>query len=549
MSTNTLLEINQLSVSYRSSHSWTRALDSVSLDVNVAEVVALVGESGSGKTTIAHSVVGLLAKNARINSGEILLDGRPLTGLGDKQFESVRGRTIGLVPQDPTVTLNPVKRVGDQVAEALWTHKLATRSAARTRAIELLEEAGVPEPARRSRQYPHELSGGLRQRALIAMALACRPRLLIADEPTSALDVTVQKQILDGIDQLTREYGTAVMLVTHDLGVAADRADRIAVLRSGSLVEIGAFDDVLQRPEQEYTRALIRAAPTIDLDRRPLADAPAPNEAPILSVHEVSKEYPGERVRGRRQPIRVLDGVSFELHRGTTLAVVGESGSGKTTLARIVGGLLPASDGSVIFDRRSLSEWKMGSSHELRRRVQYVYQNPYTALDPRYTVQRILSEPFEGFGLASSATRSAAVDRLLDSVALSTSLLRRRPAELSGGQRQRIAIARALASEPDLLVLDEPVSALDVSVQAQILDLLRDLQEANQLSYLFVSHDLAVVSQVADNILVMHGGRAVETAQTRTLFENPTSPSTRRLIESIPGNRRSEPTDNTTIQR
>jgi peptide/nickel transport system ATP-binding protein len=507
-----LLRIADLAVSYRK----VPAVRDVGLHVDAGEVVAVVGESGSGKSTTAHAAIGLLPRGGRIDGGSITFDGRDLLSLSDKQWRGVRGREIALVPQDPAVSLNPVHRIGDQVAEVLKIHGLADRRTAGVQAIELLERAGVPDPSRRARQYPHQLSGGLRQRVLIASALAGRPKLIIADEPTSALDVTVQRRILDHLTSLALDSGTAILLITHDLGVAADRASRIVVLSRGSVVEEGS--SIVSAPTHPYTQQLLAAAPSMTSTSRP----PAPAAEPLVSVRNLAKTFDGG--------IRAVDGVSFDIPRGQTLALVGESGSGKSTTARMVLRLETPSAGSVEFDGQDITSLAGPELRRLRRRMQIVYQNPYASLNPKFSIEDVVAEPLRAFGLARTR-----VPELLEQVALPASVARRKPAELSGGQRQRVAIARALALRPDLVVCDEPVSALDVSVQAQILRLLAELQSELGLSYLFISHDLAVVRQLADQVGVMREGALVELGPASRVLEEPQAEYTKELLAAIPG--------------
>jgi peptide/nickel transport system ATP-binding protein len=541
----TLLEIEDLHVDYRTAAGPLPAVRGVSLAIAPGEVVAVVGESGSGKSTLAHAVLGLLPDNGRVTGGRIRLGDEELTGRSEKAFRAIRGRRIGLVPQDPGIALNPVRRVGEQVAEALRVHGLADRRGARARAVELLDRAGLPDPAVRAAQYPHELSGGMRQRVLIAIALAAEPALLIADEPTSALDVTVQRRVLDHLEELTRSAGTAVLLVTHDLGVAADRADRLVVMSQGQVVEEGPARAVLADPRAAYTRTLVGAVPGL---RPPCADVAARTATsahgaaePLVEVRDLVKDFP---LPGRRT-LRAVDGVGFTIGRGETLALVGESGSGKSTTARLLLRLEDPTSGSVVFDGADVTAVRGRAWRELRRRAQLVYQNPYASLDPRFTVEEVVAEPLRAFrvGGHSSLGRAARRDRaaeLVDRVALPASVLARRPVELSGGQRQRVAIARALALSPDLVVCDEPVSALDVSVQAQVLDLLAELQDRAGLAYLFISHDLAVVRRVAHRVGVLRDGRLLELAPVEQLFTAPEHDYTRELLAATAGQRRQE---------
>ncbi|MEV4689481.1 ABC transporter ATP-binding protein [Microbacterium sp. LWH3-1.2] len=536
-----LLEVSNLSVSYTLGGRPRPAVRDVSFTVDRGEVVTIVGESGSGKSTTAHAVIHLLASNASVDAGSIVFDGTDLTGLSRRAWREVRGRAIGLIPQDPTTSLNPVKRVGRQVGEPLVIHGLATRRGADARAVELLRLAGIGEPEARAKQFPHQFSGGMKQRALIATALAAEPQLVIADEPTSALDVTVQKQILDHIDTLASTLDTAVLLITHDLGVAADRADRIIVMQNGEIVETGTARQVLESPRHAYTRALIAAAPglrgeTVRVAERPLRTEQGDATRALLEVTGLRKEF---SLPGRGKLVAV-DDVSFRVDRGETLAIVGESGSGKSTTARLALRLEKPSAGSIRFDGEDLVAAGREELRALRRRFQLVYQSPFASLDPRFTLAEVIDEPLRAYGV-DKAERARRVRDLIDQVALPAGTASRRPAELSGGQRQRVAIARALALRPDLVVLDEAVSALDVSVQAQILDLLAAVQRDSGVSYLFISHDLAVVREISDRVAVMQQGRVVEQGKTAQVLRTPREEYTRRLIEAIPGSTLSPP--------
>ncbi|SDL89825.1 dipeptide ABC transporter ATP-binding protein [Microbacterium azadirachtae] len=550
-----LLEIESLSVAYRTARGRVDAVRDASLSVAPGETVAIVGESGSGKSTTVHAVIRLLPGAAQIASGAIRFDGIDLATASTSALRSVRGRRIGFVPQDPTVSLNPVQRIGTQVAEVLRVHGLADRRDAAQRAVQALERAGLPDAALRARQYPHELSGGMRQRVLIAIAIAADPQLIIADEPTSALDVTVQRQILDHLDELKRERGASLLLITHDLGVAADRADRIVVMSQGRIVEQGTPDQVLLTPEHPYTRQLIAAAPGLNARHEPLvadtsspivlrgrpgdpfaprdvAAPPAPGD-PVLEVDALVKEFELPGSGGAVQ--RAVDGVGFRIERGRTLALVGESGSGKTTTARLALRLTDPTSGTVRFDGADVTALHGAELRQLRRRVQLVQQNPYAALNPRLTIEQIISDPLVAYRLGDRTRRRARAAELTDVVALPSSVLQRRPSELSGGQRQRVAIARALAISPELIVLDEPVSALDVSIQHQILTLLGTIQCEFGVSYLFISHDLAVVRQIAHTVGVMQRGRLVESGSAQEIFDHPRTEYTRTLLDAIPG--------------
>lgn len=540
-----LLRVENLRIDYLVDGSPRNAVAGVSFEVHPGEVVAIVGESGSGKTTTAQSIINLLPGNARVTSGSVTFDGTDLTQLTRKEWQGVRGKEIGLIPQDPTASLDPLQRVGDQVAEALTIHRLQPKRAARQSAVRLLEESGIRDASSRARQFPHQFSGGMRQRVLIATALAAQPKLVIADEPTSALDVTVQRQILDNIAALTAERGTAVLLITHDLGVAADRADRIIVMRGGEIVEEGSAADVLGNPQHSYTQQLIAAAPGLSPRRlRPSLSVQNPSTttgggavhvSPLVEAKSLRKVFTLPRTAGGARSLTAVDDVSLDIRRGETLALVGESGSGKSTVARLLLRLDKPTSGSVTFDGVDLASAKGERLRQLRRRFQVVFQSPYASLDPRFSVEDIIAEPLRAFAEGTPAERKSRVKALLEEVHLPADYGTRRPAELSGGQRQRIAIARALALKPELVVLDEAVSALDVSVQAQILTLLAELQVQESLSYLFISHDLAVVQQISDRVAVMQAGRLVEIGGTRDVLVNPAGEYTKALISAIPG--------------
>ena len=534
-----LLRITDLEVSYHG----TPVLHGVDLTVAEGERVALVGESGSGKSTTAAAVIDLLPSGGTVTRGRIEYRGEDITSADAKRLRRLRGRQVGLVPQDPMSNLNPATRVGKQIAETLVAHGLASGREALKRAVELMGEAGIPDAERRSRQYPHEFSGGMRQRVLIAIALACEPDLLIADEPTSALDVTVQRRILDHLETLRSQRGTSMLLVTHDLGLAADRADRVVVMSQGRVVEEGPAHELLRNPQHEYTRRLVAAAPSISSARRTGADLPVSvtegqesqqvkGSEPILVAEHLTKEF---SIRGRRENLTAVDDVSFAVRPGSTTAIVGESGSGKTTVARMVLGLESPTAGTVRVAGEPVAEAKGAQRRAIRRAMQPVFQDPYASLNPMFTVEHIVDEPLRVFRVGDRKSRRARVAELLDHVALPRDTAQRHPNELSGGQRQRVAIARALALDPRLVVCDEAVSALDVLVQDQILTLLGDLQRDLGLSYLFITHDLAVVRLVAHDVLVMQHGRVVEGGTVDDVFGAPQSDYTQELLAAIPG--------------
>ncbi|ROP65913.1 ABC transporter ATP-binding protein [Curtobacterium sp. ZW137] len=533
-----LLTIRDLTVDHGHGASRRTTLHGISFDIGRGERVAIVGESGSGKSTTAHAVLRLLPAAATLTGGSANLAGAgtgtadlDLVTATDAEVRAVRGVRIGFVPQDPTVSLNPVTRIGTQVAEVLRIHGIATGAQAAARAVEELRRAGIDRPELRARQYPHELSGGMRQRVLIAIALIGDPELLVADEPTSALDVTVQRTILDHLDRLVAERGTSVLFITHDLGVAADRADRIVVLSEGRIVEQGTPDEVLGSPREAYTRALIAAAPSLD-DVTGVVGAepslPSVSGDPLVVATGLRKSF---------GHVTAVDGVDVTVPRGRTLALVGESGSGKSTTARLVLGLERADAGTVLFDGSPVGH-RGAALRAFRRRAQIVQQNPYAALHPKLAIESVIADPLAAFGIGSRRSRAARARELVDLVALPASVLRRRADELSGGQRQRVAIARALALDPAFVVLDEPVSALDVSVQAQILDLLAELQERLGVSYLFISHDLAVVRRIAHEVSVLRSGRVVEHGDVAQVLHDPRHEYTRALLDAIPGRSR-----------
>ena len=571
-----LLEITDLEVAFRPSTGLVPAVRKANLTLYPGQSVAIVGESGSGKSTLAHAVIGLLPGTGRVTGGTIRFEGRDITHLGTQELTALRGSSIGLVPQDPMSNLNPVWSIGFQVKEALRANGLAgvaddrlahlmaehaghaqktdTSAGGRIDVDEqvalLLEQAGLPEASRRAKQYPHEFSGGMRQRALIAIGLAARPDLLIADEPTSALDVTVQRRILDHLQTLVRELGTAMLFITHDLGLAAERAEHIVVMHRGRVVESGPSLEVLQDPRHPYTQRLVKAAPSLASRRIESAHArgiqvtddellgaslgsSATEE--ILRVEHLTKVFEVRGAKGKDKTLTAVDDVSFGIRKGTTTALVGESGSGKSTVANIILNLIDPTSGKVFHDGVDLSTLGPKELFALRRIMQPVFQNPYGSLDPMYSIFRVVEEPLRVHGIGTAKEREARVAELLDMVSLPRSVMRRYPHELSGGQRQRIAIARALALKPQIVVLDEAVSALDVLVQAQILRLLSDLQSELELTYLFITHDLAVVRQIADDVVVMEHGRIVESGAADELFANPRQDYTRELIRAVPG--------------
>ena len=567
-----VLEVSDLRVDFRlHGQGALRAVDGVSFRVPHGRTVALVGESGSGKSVISQSVMGILPRVARISGGEIRFRADPRDAQGidiaaldpdSAAMRAIRGGRISMIFQEPMTSLSPLHTVGDQIGEALRLHRDATRAEARALASEMLDRVGFPSPVKALDTYPFELSGGLRQRAMIAMALVCRPALLIADEPTTALDVTIQAQILKLVRDLQAELRMAVLLITHDLGVVANMADEVVVVYHGRLMERGALADIYSDPRHPYLKALMRAVPRIGLGRgerlTPIRDVDRSSqgyvltgrdgaravavEEPLLTVRNLSKTYAvrksawlGSKVES---PVRALDGVSFDVRRGECLGLVGESGCGKTTVSKILMRVVEPDEGEAVWHDAgagcSLFDLDGEALAAFRRKAQYVFQDPVSSLNPRMTVFDIVSEPLVIHRIGDRAERAAIVQELMGHVGLDPRFLSRYPHSFSGGQRQRIGIARALALNPELIICDEPVSALDVSVQAQVLNLLKDLQSELGLTYLFISHNLAVVDYMADRIAVMCAGHLVEVAPRERLFENPVHPYTRALLAAVP---------------
>jgi peptide/nickel transport system ATP-binding protein len=525
-----VLSIRNLTVALPAGADRPYALEDVSLDLKADEILCVVGESGSGKSMTAGAILGLLPEGVSAKSGKILLDGEDLLTLSDADMRKIRGARVGMIFQEPMTALNPLRTIGDQIAEMFRTHTDLGSSEIANRVLELLRDVHIPDPESARRAYPHELSGGQRQRAMIAMALALEPRVLIADEPTTALDVTTQEQILKLIRELQQRKGTAVLFITHDFGVVAEIADRVAVMQSGLVVEEGRADDILNRPQHPYTKALIAAVP-------PLAP-PAPQTVgsePILRIEHVSKTYRkgGLLARNRRVTHAVQD-ANLVLPRGGTLGIVGESGSGKSTLARCIVRLLDPDSGSIRLGDTDLAALSRKEMRSATRRIQMVFQDPFASLNPRRRAGELVAQG----PIIHGETRSKAIAKakeLFALVGLDPSATERYPHEFSGGQRQRIGLARALALEPEVLVADEPVSALDVSVQAQVLRLLADLRSRLGLSMVFITHDLRVAAQICDRIAVMKSGVVVEEGTTAEVFATPRHPYTQALLASVPG--------------
>jgi peptide/nickel transport system ATP-binding protein len=537
-----ILAVRNLSLDARTPEGLRPVLEDVSFALQPGETLCLAGESGSGKSLTALSIMRLLSLSLKPRSGSIRLAGRELTTLSERAMRRVRGGEIAMIFQEPMTSLNPVMTVGAQLMEAIRAHDDAGSKGAQARALGMLEAVHMTEPALRLGQYPHELSGGMRQRVMIAVALSCRPKVLIADEPTTALDVTVQAQILKLMRELRAEFGAAILLITHDMGVVAEMADRVAVMRSGRVVEQGATLDIFERPQEAYTRKLLDAVPCLGAfagtDGPPRVTSAPPvalSRDPVLFVHDLSVTY-GRAVNwfGRAETSApTVKGVSFELHAGRTLGLVGESGSGKSTIGKAVLGLIPFA-GEVTVDGLSIAGLSSAQMKPVRRKAQMIFQDPYASLDPRMSIGAAIAEPLTIHGIGTAAQRRERVAMLLERVHLLPEHASRYPHEFSGGQRQRICIARALALEPRVIVADESVSALDVSVRGQVLDLLLELQEEMGLAYLFISHDMAVIERMSHDVAVMREGAFVEYGTRRQVFENPSEDYTKALMRAVP---------------
>jgi peptide/nickel transport system ATP-binding protein len=559
-----VLRVKNLGVEFDTHRGTVRVLDGVSFEIAPGEILGVVGESGAGKSMVGAAVIGLVPPPGRIAGGTVALHGERIDTLRGEDMRRVRGRRIGSVFQDPLTSLNPVYPIGRHLIETIRTHLPVSEQEARQRALALLADVEIPDPESRIDQYPHQFSGGMRQRVAIALALCAEPQLLIADEPTTALDVSVQAQVIRVFRRVCRERGTAAMLITHDMGVIAEAADRVMVMYQGRVLETGPVREILDRPREPYTRALMAAIPSVRhrLHRLPVPEIGADiagaavlppvqieaeaavsseNSAPLVRVQGLSREFDlsaGWLVRTlAREPkkvLRAVDDVHFDIARGRTFGLVGESGSGKSTVARMIAGLTRPTAGSVLFD--GIDRWG-GTSQTaaLRRRFQMIFQDPYASLNPRWRVDRLIAEPVEVLGLAGSAEETAErVVEALRRVRMSPDDGRRYPHQFSGGQRQRIAIARALASKPEFIVCDEPTSSLDVSVQAQVLNLMRDLQDEFGLTYLLISHNLAVIRHMCDDVGVMQRGRLVEQGTAAEVLDAPKHAYTQALMAAVP---------------
>jgi ABC-type microcin C transport system duplicated ATPase subunit YejF len=522
-----LLNVDNLSVSFVTRNGINKAVDNVSFSVEERQITAIIGESGSGKSVSCYAMLGLVpSPPGRIDSGTAHFQGQDLLALSESELRAIRGRDIAMIFQDPMTCLNPFMKIGDQLIEPLTLHKGLAKGPARERAMALLDEVGIRDPQGAMSAFPHEFSGGMRQRVMIAMALINEPKLLIADEPTTALDVTIQAQILKLIAELQTKRDIGVLFISHDLAVVSDIADQIVVMEKGKVVESGQPKAIFDNPQHPYTQKLLAAIPS----GQKAADSVVPD--PLISIENLRTWF---TPTAGAEPVKAVDDVSLEIHRGEVLGLVGESGSGKSTLGRSILRLVPMTGGQISFDGIELSALEGRSLKQFRHRMQMIFQDPYASLNPRMTVYDTLAEPLLLHGLVNKAGLEQAIRELMDNVGLARAFVRKYPHEFSGGQRQRIAIGRALATRPEFIVADEPVSALDVTIQAQILDLLADLTKEYGLTMLFISHDLAVIRQIADRIAVMYHGKLVEKGSTAQVFETPQQDYTRSLLAAIPG--------------
>ncbi|MEJ8307328.1 ABC transporter ATP-binding protein [Saccharibacillus sacchari] len=569
-----LLQVSNLRVSFVARETETEAVRGVSFELNKGETLGIVGESGSGKSVTARAIMRLLPEaSSRVKSGEVMFLGQNLAQKSRKEMEAIRGRDIGMIFQDPMTSLNPTLRIGEQIAETLRKHRKISKREAKTEAVEMLKLVGIRDPETRFNQYPHEFSGGMRQRAMIAIALACRPSLLIADEPTTALDVTIQAQILNVMKQMQEKLGTAIVLITHDLGVVAGMCDRVVVMKSGEIVEEGRTEDIFANPQHPYTKKLLNALPRLDEPKKPKrgrtfqadpsdigtnavdangvvrnneaangdsasagavhvpGDAPNAAARPLLEVRSLQQHFN----LGKGRTLRAVNDISFFIREGETLGMVGESGSGKSTTGRAILRLHEPTSGDVLYRGMAVNRLSAKEMKLMRREMQMIFQDPYASLNPRLKVLDIIGEAMDVHGLTKDANqRRARVEELLEMVGLDPAFALRYPHEFSGGQRQRIGIARALAVEPKFIVCDEPLSALDVSIQSQIVTLLEDLQQKLGLTYLFIAHDLSMVKHISDRVAVMYAGKIVELAESEELYNNPQHPYTQSLLAAIP---------------
>ncbi len=526
-----ILKVDNLHISFQSKEEEFDAVRGVSFEVKKGETLGIVGESGSGKSVTARSIMRLLpSPPSYMKEGEITFLGENLAEKTEKEMESIRGRDIGMIFQDPMTSLNPTIRIGNQIAESLMKHQDLSREQAKKEAIDILKQVGIRNSEERYSQYPHEFSGGMRQRVMIAIALACRPTLLIADEPTTALDVTIQKQILNVMKHMQERFGTSIILITHDLGVVAGMCDSVVVMKEGEIVERGTTEQIFASPRHPYTKKLLNALPRLDEPKKSKKD-PSPDKPPLLDVSSLRQHFD----LGKGHTLKAVDDISFFIREGETLGLVGESGSGKSTTGRAILRLNEPTGGVVTYEGMSVNGMTKREMKAMRRHMQMIFQDPYASLNPRFKVMDIIGQALDIHGLCKTKQdRKRRVEELLEMVGLQASHAKRYPHEFSGGQRQRIGIARALAVEPKFIVCDEPLSALDVSIQAQIVDLLQDLQKRLGLTYLFIAHDLSMVKHISDRVAVMYAGKIVELAESEELYANPQHPYTKSLLSAIP---------------
>jgi peptide/nickel transport system ATP-binding protein len=559
-----IIQVKNLSVEFRTDEGIVKAVKSISFDIPRGKTVGLVGESGSGKSVTSLAIMRLIPNPpGQITGGEILFNGKDLLKLSESEMRKIRGKDISMIFQEPMTSLNPVFTVGDQITETLMLHEGLSKQAAWDKAIELLTDVGIPNPVERIKSYPHEMSGGQRQRVMIAMAIACNPHLLIADEPTTALDVTIQKQILELLATIQKKYQMSILFITHDLGVIADIADEVVVMYRGDIVEKGGTEAIFVKPQHPYTKGLLACRPSLERNSRRLpvvsdfmsADGKekpfnaeilkelkktrsiSSEHSELLKIDSIKKHFPLQKglFGGVKTWVKAVDDVSLTVRKGRTLGLVGESGCGKTTLGRTILRLVEPTSGKIVYNGTDITGLDREQMRAMRRKMQIIFQDPYASLNPRMTIGGALMEPMIIHNLGSSRTeRLEMAGDLMQKVGLDRNMLNRYPHEFSGGQRQRICIARALAVKPEFIICDESVSALDVSIQAQILNLLLDLQDEMQLTYVFISHDLAVVKFIADEVAVMYNGKVVEMNDAIGIYENPQHEYTKKLLSAIP---------------
>lgn len=531
-----LLNVEDLRVSFITDEEEFEAVKGVSFHINKGETVGIVGESGSGKSVTARSIMRLLpSPPSFLKSGNIYFNGHNLVKKSEKELQSIRGKEISMIFQDPMTSTNPTIRIGDQIAESLIKHRGMSKAEAKRETIELLKLVGIKNAEERYNQYPHEFSGGMRQRAMIAIALACNPELLIADEPTTALDVTIQAQILNLMKQIQMKFGTSIILITHDLGVVAGMCDRVLVMKEGEIVEEGTTEEIFTNPKHPYTQRLLHALPKLHEKKAPKVMPNLPEgldvNVPLVEVRDLKKHFD----LGKGAILKAVDDISFAIYPGETLGLVGESGSGKSTTGRTLLHLHEPTDGDVLYKGVPVTRLSKDELKTMRRHMQIIFQDPYSSLNPRMKILDIIGEALTIHGLVKNKEElRVRVEQLLELVGLNKDHAHRYPHEFSGGQRQRIGIARALAVEPQFIVCDEPLSALDVSIQKQVVDLLQDLQQRLGLTYLFIAHDLSMVKHISDRVAVMYGGKIVELAESEELYSNPQHPYTQMLLEAIP---------------